>query len=186
MTTTTTDIDLDRLDSDAQAQIPELEQQEARLALDALTNPAMAEELKMVQSRRASALAQRRQVAMAREERDRQEVDAQRQAEAKVREKAKAEADRCERELGTLAASVDAAASAYAAAVADYARVFAQREEALVAAGLREWGRGSQPGGLGAALRFHLHAAGALRHVTVSDPGAGPDRPLAGDGKKGD
>jgi hypothetical protein len=85
-TQTSQDVDLGRLEDDAKARIAELEQQERRLALDALSDPELAAELASVQSERAAAEAQIRQAAMALEEIERREAQARADAEEAERE----------------------------------------------------------------------------------------------------
>jgi hypothetical protein len=63
--------EMDKLASDAHARLEQLDADEARLSLDALDDEDAAQELKNVQSERASALAAIRQAELARSERDR-------------------------------------------------------------------------------------------------------------------
>ncbi len=167
---------IDAFEADAQAKIAELEQQEARLSLDAINDPAMAQELADVRSERTSAESAVRQAALARKQLEQLEQQAADEADTKRIAAARAEAEKLGRQLADEAESVDVAAAAYARAVADYGRTFQQRREAQQAAGDRPWGQGGRPLGLGAALRFHLIGADALAFVDVRD--GCPDRPL--------
>jgi hypothetical protein len=170
--------ELDVLEADARGKVEGAEAAEGRLSLDALGDPAMAEELRSVQSERASAEKVLRQVDLARGERQRRGDAAQAKREADQQAAAKREADKLTKQLHAKAPKVDAAAIAYASEVAGYADLWRQRREALIAAGIVPWGSGGDPSG---ALTSGLHRAlvdadvWRLIDFTISVPG----RPLA-------
>jgi hypothetical protein len=136
--TTTLDIaQLDRLASDAQGRLAELETDEARLSLDALTDEDAARELKNVQSERASALAAIRQAEMARAERDRREIEA---AEAAEQERVAA----CIARARELQPQIEKSISVFdkklleaAKALADYCEMSTEQQQELSRAGER-------------------------------------------------
>jgi len=129
MVTTTPTADLiDQLERDAREKIGGLEREEARLALDALNDDALGEELRDVQSQRASCEAQLRQAEMSRAE------IARRQAEAAVDEEVKVRQGHLERARKVLP-RLEAAAQAFDAKAAELMTALASYRTLDVALG---------------------------------------------------
>jgi hypothetical protein len=123
--------DLDKLEQDAHARIADCEQEEQRLALDALSDPTLAEELQGVQRKRADAEGQARQAQMARDEIGRREARAIEAAEQARRDEALADARVLEDERRAAAKAVDEAGAAYVKAIDAWADVRVRQEAAL-------------------------------------------------------
>jgi hypothetical protein len=172
------DIDFPALLADAQQHLEQLRGQRTLLSLPAVVDPTGPEaiELANLESEIASAEQLLSRAELAAVEKDRFSEQERKDAEAKRLTAARAQAEKLGRQLEGEAVEVNQAAAAYAATVAKYGDVYAKRQQHLMGAGLVEWGRGSQPAALGAALRFHLNAAGVLRLLDVRD--SGPDKPL--------
>lgn len=136
--TTTDQVDLDQLEADAQARIAELDEQESRLALDALNDGALAQELRDVQSERAAAEGQLRQASKAREEVARREAQAAAEATEEARQKADREARRLQGPREQAAADWDAACAVLAEAGTRHARILIEQQQQLVKAGRKQ------------------------------------------------
>jgi hypothetical protein len=126
---------LDELEREAQAKIRECEQEEQRLALDALSDPALAKELHSVQRKRADAEGEARQAQMAREEIARREAQAEAEADEAARDAALLEARELQVSRERAAAMVDKGAALLAEGLAVYAEVRERQTFALIRAG---------------------------------------------------
>jgi hypothetical protein len=129
------ELDFDSLEADARGKLEQAEAVEAELSLDALTDPAVADELRNVQSERRSAEDALRQIEQARQEQTRREAEARKQAEAKRKLQAldRARAHQAEREAA--ARAVDKGAAMLAQALHDLDRAASAQHAALVEAG---------------------------------------------------
>lgn len=146
------------METDARRRIGELEQEEARLALDALSDPQLAAELRDVQSERRAAEDTLRQAELARAEHERRAQQAAAEAEAARKGRELAQARKLAASYREDAAKVDEACAAYCRAL----KAFADDEldlQATLARGDESFRRpaGSAPT---AALVYHMRAVG--------------------------
>jgi hypothetical protein len=123
--------ELARLESDARRRITDAEAAEARLALDALGDSALEQELHDAQSDRRAAEDQLRQVELAREEVARREQQAEAEAEQARKQKELDRARKLQADVRKAAEQVDATAAALAAALAAYSAVSRDLEATL-------------------------------------------------------
>jgi hypothetical protein len=129
--------DLDRLEQDAREKVRVAETVEAKLSLDALTDPACADELRDVRSERASAEAQLRQIEQAREEQGRREDEARERAEVERKQEAYDRARELQRDRESAGRRFDKAAAGLAQALAELHRIGGEQEALLATAGRR-------------------------------------------------
>ncbi len=155
--------DLDGLERDAESKLAECEGHEARLALDALTDPKLAEELRGVQRERAAAEGQLRQAKMAREEIARREKQRGRDAAQAVRLAALREAQELQARKRAAAKAADTHARAYAKALADFASASGALKSALSRA--RQRPPADFPGDPERGLRLAMTDAGVPRGI---------------------
>jgi hypothetical protein len=141
----TPDLDLDALEADARQKIEDAEDAEARLSLDALSDPEVANALRDVRSERNAAQDQLRQIALARGESDRRTEVAEREAEAKAKAKALREAKALDATLLATARKYDTAAGQLARLAIEHRQAAEQRQQLLHRAGVAEhpWVSGS-------------------------------------------
>jgi chromosome segregation ATPase len=149
---------LDALESDARSRIGELEQEEGRLALDALSDDRLASELADVQSERRSAEDSLRQAALARAEIARRAQQAEDSAESDRVEREMAKARALALEYRECAAKVDAATESYCAALAELATVYRDLEMTTQRAG--EKALRPADSAIMASLVYYLRRAG--------------------------
>jgi hypothetical protein len=175
---------LDELEQDARARVAELEQQRARLSLDATIGdePAKreaADELRSVESELASARAELQRLPLARAERDRRAAQAAEEAQRVVCEKAGTKIGPLQKRVSAAAASVDEAARRLAEAIRTHAQLDEQltetRETATGEAGpiFRPRPAYSSP------VRHALHASGVGWALAFDATVSGPAAPLA-------
>ncbi|HXW59240.1 MAG TPA: hypothetical protein VEJ23_07150 [Solirubrobacteraceae bacterium] len=169
--------DLERLERDARARIGELERQERRLSLDALADPAMAEELKDVQSQRAAALAAIRQAELARDEREHREVQAREEAERARLRAHFARARELQVEIDRVIKTVDKRLAEAMTALREYVALATTQQQELSAAGERP---PRTPPWMGnAVLAFAMQRADLPRGVIVLETTRAAPGPLS-------
>lgn len=146
----------------AKARIGELSGQRATLALDALHDGKAAAKLAACEDELAAAGREYERAQLARQEQQRRDQAQLAAVEQTARGRAQARAD----ELGAQAAKVwgdvEAAARAFADAVAEHAQIAAEQSARLADAGLREASRANQgPGAVRAVMATACHEARA-------------------------
>jgi hypothetical protein len=127
--------DFDALQADALAELEQLREQRAHLALESLTNPKAAARLGKVEEDVREAERRIERIDLARSEAERQALEAEHAAEAQARADALQRARGLQAERQRLAGQVDEAAAAYAAALRAWDRVTTDQEASLRLAG---------------------------------------------------
>jgi hypothetical protein len=159
-----------QLEHDAQETIARCEKREAALALDALTDETLAEELRGAQTERAQAEADLRQAALAREELERRQSATAREAEQRKRARALEKARKLQVEIEKQAAAADESLLAAMTALKALADAQTAQEYELREAG----GRALRmlPGAPMAALVCAMHQADLPRGMIELPTGA--------------
>lgn len=168
VTSTSTDFDLAALHQDAASRLEQLREQQQRLALDAIGDDDISQELANLESEIASTEGELRRLDLAATELERRDAEAQEQAEEARRHAARGRAKKAAARRLPAAEKIDAAAADLAGALAAFASICGQQEASLVEAG--EAANPNYPTAvpavqidrlvIGSSIRFHMQAAG--------------------------